>query len=46
MNEPEKAYKYYQQALSKEVAGQNKRNEIIKLSQKTLKKIHHAHTGN
>ncbi|OFY57095.1 MAG: hypothetical protein A2Y87_10805 [Bacteroidetes bacterium RBG_13_46_8] len=46
MDEPEKAYKYYQQALSKEVAGQNKRNEIIKMSQKTVKKIHHAHTGN
>jgi predicted choloylglycine hydrolase len=46
MNEPEKAYNYYQQALSKEVAGQNKRNEIIKMSQKTANKIHHAHTGN
>jgi tetratricopeptide (TPR) repeat protein len=46
MNEPEKAYKYYQQALSKEIAGQNKRNEISKISQKTVKRIHHAHTGN
>jgi hypothetical protein len=46
MNKPEKAFKYYQQALSKEVAGQNKRNEIIKMRQKTVKKIHHAHTGN
>jgi len=46
MHEPEKAYKYYQQALSKEVAGLNKRNEISKMSQKTEKKMHHAHTGN
>jgi len=45
-NEPEKAYYYYQQALSKEVSGQNKRNEIINLSQKALKKVHHVHSGN
>ena len=46
MQKPEKAYRYYQQALSKEVAGQNKRNEIRTMSQKTEKKIQHAHTGN
>jgi hypothetical protein len=45
-NEPEKAYSYYQLALSKVVAGQNNRNEIITLSQKELKKTRHAHTGN
>jgi hypothetical protein len=45
-NEPEKAYSYYQLALSKVVAGQNNRNEIIILSQKELKKTRHAHTGN
>jgi tetratricopeptide (TPR) repeat protein len=45
MHEPEKAHKYYQQALSKEVAGLNKRNEIRMMSQKTEKKMNHAHTG-
>jgi hypothetical protein len=44
--EPEKAYHYYQLALSKEIAGRDKRDEIIRLSQKTLKEIHHANTGN
>ena len=40
------AYEYYQTALSKEVAGIDKRNELIKLSGKTIKKIKNAHTGN
>jgi hypothetical protein len=44
--ENEKAYLYCQQALSKEVAGRDKRSEIISLSQKTHKKIRHANTGN
>jgi hypothetical protein len=46
MNEPEKAYKYYQQALSKEIAAQNKRNEISKMSQKQKKNNVMLHTGN
>ncbi|MBN2275268.1 MAG: choloylglycine hydrolase [Bacteroidales bacterium] len=46
MKDYARAYDYYQAALSKEVAGLNKRNEIIKLSEKTYKKIHNANTGN
>jgi hypothetical protein len=46
VNKPEKAYNYYQMALSKEVAGLEKRNEIIRLSKKVLKKTRHANTGN
>jgi isopenicillin-N N-acyltransferase like protein len=46
MDQPERACNFYQQALTKEVAGRNRRNEIIKISQKTANKIRHAHTGN
>jgi hypothetical protein len=41
-----RAYKYYQNALSKEVAGLDRRNHLIILSGKTLKKSHHVDTGN
>jgi hypothetical protein len=40
------AYNYYQTALSKEVAGMDLRNDLIKLSEETLKKSRHAHTEN
>jgi isopenicillin-N N-acyltransferase-like protein len=46
MKDYKKAYTFYQAALSKEVAGTDRRNELLKLSGKTLKKISHAHTGN
>jgi tetratricopeptide (TPR) repeat protein len=41
-----RAYSYYQTGLSKEVAGMDLRNDLIKLSEKTLKKSRHAHTEN
>jgi hypothetical protein len=41
-----RAYNYYQTALSKEVAGMDLRNDLIKLSEETLKKSRHAHTEN
>jgi len=40
------AYRYYQNALSKEVAGLDRRNHLIILSGKTLKKSHHVDTRN
>jgi len=46
MKDYEKAYKYYQAALSKEVAGTDQRNKILQLSGKSLKKPKNAHTGN
>jgi isopenicillin-N N-acyltransferase-like protein len=46
MKDYKKAYAFYQAALSKEVAGMDQRNKLLKLSGKTLKKISHAHTGN
>lgn len=41
-----RAYGYYQNALSKEVAGMDQRNHLIILSGKTLKKSHHVDTRN
>jgi hypothetical protein len=41
-----RAYGYYQNALSKEVAGLDRRNHLIILSGKTLKKSHHVDTRN
>ena len=41
-----RAYRYYQNALSKEVAGMDRRNHLIILSGKTLKKSHHVDTRN
>jgi tetratricopeptide (TPR) repeat protein len=41
-----RAYSYYQTALSKEVAGMDLRNDLLKLSEETLKKSRHAHTEN
>jgi isopenicillin-N N-acyltransferase-like protein len=41
-----RAYNYYQTALSKEVAGMDLRNDLIKLSERTFKKSRHAHNEN
>jgi isopenicillin-N N-acyltransferase-like protein len=46
MKNYKRAHTFYQAALSKEVAGQDQRDKIKKLSERSLKKLHHAHTGN
>ena len=46
MKDYERAYNYYQNALSKEVAGKDQQNNLIKLSGKTLKELNNAHARN
>lgn len=46
MKQFDKAYAFYQAALAREVAGMDQRRGIKKKSEKALKKLRHAHTGN
>jgi hypothetical protein len=46
MKNYKRAHTFYQAALLKEVAGQDQRDKIKKLSERSLKKLRHAHTGN
>jgi len=46
MKDYNRAHDYYQNALSKEVAGKDQRDNLIKLSKNALKKANHSKDGN